>query len=101
MQYMGTARCCLALSLPDAINRPPDILPAGRKLRRVHSQKTINQNQGLNHEISMLFVAFTLVGFALSPRAPAQDQNTMYGTGAPPEQHHRRQQHGQWSIGAL
>jgi len=25
---LGTARCCLAFSLPAAINRPPDILPA-------------------------------------------------------------------------
>src|SRR5262245_50783764 len=45
-----TAPFGLTSSLLAAINRPPDILPAGEKLRRVHSQTNINQKQGLNYE---------------------------------------------------
>src|SRR4029077_19438635 len=39
-----------AASLPAAINRPPGVLPVQGKLRRVYSQTTSNQKQGLNHE---------------------------------------------------
>src|SRR5437016_2465226 len=39
-----------ASSLPAAINRPPDILPAGRNCEGFTRKPNINQKQGLNHE---------------------------------------------------
>src|SRR5262249_10347230 len=86
---------------------PPDILPAGRKLRRVHSQRAINQKQGLNNENFQivrrihtgLFPAFTEHASRSSGAGRRLSQLHHGGRAkSTSESYHRGWQHSSWCV---